>query len=73
MCILIYKSIYIYLYIISLSLTHSLSLLLLQNRPSGGISVHKERFARPDCNPIESLAKVVHHVKPTAIVGLHYF
>ena len=41
-----------------------------QNRPKGGITKEKERFAQ-DCEPIDDLEQVVRKVKPTAIIGVY--
>ncbi|XP_058791867.1 NADP-dependent malic enzyme-like isoform X2 [Phymastichus coffea] len=42
--------------------------LIVKNRPSGGISEHKEPFAR-DHAPVSSLAEVVKLAKPSVLIG----
>ncbi|XP_034943183.1 NADP-dependent malic enzyme-like isoform X2 [Chelonus insularis] len=42
--------------------------LIVKNRPSGGITEHKEPFAR-DHAPIDTLVEVVKTVKPTVLIG----
>ncbi|XP_041351782.1 NADP-dependent malic enzyme-like [Gigantopelta aegis] len=42
--------------------------LIVKNRPSGGVTEHKIKFAR-DQKPIEKLEDVIKMVKPTAIIG----
>eukprot|EP00914_Ancora_sagittata_P009247 GHVO01017770.1.p1 GENE.GHVO01017770.1~~GHVO01017770.1.p1 ORF type:complete len:558 (+),score=78.50 GHVO01017770.1:206-1675(+) len=43
--------------------------LIVKDRPKGGITQHKARFAQPHV-PVDSLEEVVHLVKPTAIIGV---
>jgi len=42
--------------------------LIVNNRPSGGISGHKQIFAK-DFRPIDTLEEVVKEIKPTALIG----
>lgn len=42
--------------------------LIVKNRPSGGITEHKAKFAR-DHAPIDTLVEVVKTVKPTVLIG----
>ncbi|ESO89243.1 hypothetical protein LOTGIDRAFT_154334 [Lottia gigantea] len=42
--------------------------LIVKNRPSGGLTAHKEEFAQ-DHKPIDKLEDVIATVKPTAIIG----
>lgn len=42
--------------------------LIVKNRPSGGITEHKLRFARDD-QPIDTLLEVVKTAKPTVLIG----
>ncbi|XP_037827223.1 LOW QUALITY PROTEIN: NADP-dependent malic enzyme-like, partial [Lucilia sericata] len=42
--------------------------LIVQNRPSGGLTEHKLRFAQPH-EPIDTLADVVRIVRPTVLIG----
>lgn len=42
--------------------------LLVKNRPRGGITEHKKRFAR-DGEPVDTLLEVVKTAKPTILVG----
>lgn len=42
--------------------------LIVKNRPSGGITEHKVRFAQ-DHEPIDTLAEVVQTLKPTVLIG----
>ena len=42
--------------------------LIVNNRPAGGISGHKQVFAK-DHKPIETLEEVVKEIKPTALIG----
>jgi len=43
--------------------------LIVKDRPKGGITEHKARFAK-DHEPVDSLADVVKTIKPTAIIGV---
>lgn len=42
--------------------------LIVKNRPSGGLTEHKMRFAR-DNPPIDTLVDVVKTAKPTVLIG----
>lgn len=42
--------------------------LIVKNRPAGGITEHKVRFARVH-EPIATLVEVVQEVKPTVLIG----
>ena len=42
--------------------------LIVKNRPTGGISEHKEPFAR-DHAPVDALADVVRLAKPSVLIG----
>ncbi|XP_043463443.1 NADP-dependent malic enzyme isoform X2 [Leptopilina heterotoma] len=42
--------------------------LIVKDRPSGGLTVHKLKFAR-DNEPISTLAEVVNVAKPTVLIG----
>ncbi|XP_011304234.1 NADP-dependent malic enzyme isoform X3 [Fopius arisanus] len=42
--------------------------LIVKNRPSGGVTEHKARFAR-DQEPIDTLAQVVKGAMPTVLIG----
>ncbi|XP_076631878.1 NADP-dependent malic enzyme isoform X3 [Colletes latitarsis] len=42
--------------------------LIVKNRPSGGLTEHKMKFARND-QPIDSLLEVVKTAKPTVLIG----
>lgn len=42
--------------------------LIVKNRPKGGISGHKQDFAK-DFRPIDTLEEVVNEIKPTALIG----
>nr|AXY94679.1 NADP-dependent malic enzyme [Habrobracon hebetor] len=42
--------------------------LIVKDRPSGGVTEHKVRFAR-DHEPVDSLAEVVKIAKPTVLIG----
>ncbi|XP_015110034.1 NADP-dependent malic enzyme isoform X2 [Diachasma alloeum] len=42
--------------------------LIVKNRPSGGVTEHKARFAR-DQEPIDTLAQVVKGARPTVLIG----
>lgn len=42
--------------------------LIVENRPSGGISEHKKKFAQKHA-PIDTLEEVVKTVKPTILIG----
>lgn len=42
--------------------------LIVKDRPAGGVTGHKELFAR-DFKPISTLTEVIKTVKPTAIIG----
>lgn len=42
--------------------------LIVQNRPAGGISEHKERFAQTHA-PIDSLAEAVRTIRPSVLIG----
>jgi len=43
--------------------------LIVNNRPKGGITTHKARFAKAHA-PIDDLVDVVKQIKPTAIIGV---
>lgn len=49
---------------------HVHALCLFQNRPSGGVTGPKIRFAQEHA-PVDKLVDVVKLVKPTAIIGKH--
>lgn len=51
-------------------LFHVHALCLFQNRPSGGVTGPKIRFAQEHA-PVDKLVDVVKLVKPTAIIGKH--
>lgn len=42
--------------------------LIVKNRPEGGITEHKERFAR-DHAPVKTLADVIEMAKPSVLIG----
>lgn len=42
--------------------------LIVKNRPEGGVSEHKARFAR-DRAPVRTLAEVVELAKPSVLIG----
>ncbi|KAK9891773.1 hypothetical protein WA026_016569 [Henosepilachna vigintioctopunctata] len=42
--------------------------LIVKNRPSGGITIHKEAFAH-EHSPIESLDEIVREIKPSVLIG----
>ena len=43
-------------------------LILVLNRPAGGLSSHKMPFAHPH-DPMEELADIVRELKPTVLIG----
>lgn len=43
--------------------------LIIKNRPSGGLTKHKERFAKPH-EPVETLTEAVMVLKPTILIGV---
>lgn len=57
-------------YCCSLFHVHVHALCLFQNRPSGGVTGPKVRFAQEHA-PVDKLVDVVKQVKPTAIIGKH--
>ena len=42
--------------------------LIVKDRPDGGISGHKARFAKT-CSPLKELIDVVKFVKPSVLIG----
>ncbi|XP_053976855.1 NADP-dependent malic enzyme-like isoform X2 [Hylaeus volcanicus] len=42
--------------------------LIVKNRPTGGVTEHKEKFARDD-KPIDTLLEVVKTARPTVLIG----
>lgn len=45
--------------------------LIVKNRPEGGLTEHKEKFARAH-QPVRSLEEVVNIAKPSVLIGEKY-
>ncbi|XP_067134641.1 NADP-dependent malic enzyme-like [Centruroides vittatus] len=43
--------------------------LIVKNRPSGGVTAHKGKYAK-ECHPIQNLEEIVKFVKPTVLIGV---